>query len=599
MRPQRILVLYWHHGPGELRLAIKRHLHVLDHSRLSHDVVYFNALNGVPSWLRCLQFDVVVLHTTFLCLRWSHVFHTWKWEMRWLNDFKGLKVAIPQDEYDHSEMLDEWLYEIGVDLIITNFDEQHRSCLYPLMCKRALFRKCLTGYLDDEDVHAMQRRLLPPVLRSRDIVYRASHLPYWFGSHGQLKHRIADPVAVQAVKHGLTIDISTDPKDTILGVSWLDFLASGRTVIGTESGSSVLDKRGAVKAKIQSLCAECSDLTFEEVDRRMPKGWDDHRFLAISPRHLEAVMTGTCQILLEGVYDGVLVPHVHYLPLKRDFSNLDELLDAVKDAELLGKISSQAYKDVCESDRYSYRQFAHVLDEAIEELSQHRSEQSVPLARRNARPPFAVAKSAARIAEVQRVARYRTIQAILSSPLYWCVFRHPLVSAAKLQLAARLFVGSRAMLSLLTVSLPAAKRAGLRVRDILMDCFMFRIMEQIQHGHVWGLKDVEIPCVVDAKSDALIFRSVYRDNSSSDEPSRNLRPLCEGPEQQRYSSLRWDHSLVGSRVAYPIVGSRRLNLSVGQSGSYIFRTFPVLMKVFPKQMRLLLDGSIRGALRVR
>ena len=31
-----------------------------------------------------------------------------------------------------------------------------------------------------------------PTERAHDLVYRAARLPYWFGSHGQLKHRIGD-----------------------------------------------------------------------------------------------------------------------------------------------------------------------------------------------------------------------------------------------------------------------------------------------------------------------------------------------------------------------------------------------------------------------
>ena len=38
----------------------------------------------------------------------------------------------------------------------------------------------------------------------------------------------------------------------------------------------------------------------------MPRGWDSYAFFAISPRHLEAVITKTAQVLVEGRYSGVL-----------------------------------------------------------------------------------------------------------------------------------------------------------------------------------------------------------------------------------------------------------------------------------------------------
>ena len=40
----------------------------------------------------------------------------------------------------------------------------------------------------------------------------------------------------------------------------------------------------------------------------MPSGWDSYAFFAISPRHLEAVITKTAQVLVEGRYSGVLEP---------------------------------------------------------------------------------------------------------------------------------------------------------------------------------------------------------------------------------------------------------------------------------------------------
>ena len=50
------------------------------------------------------------------------------------------------------------------------------------------------------------------------------------------------------------------------------------------------------------------DATFEEVSRRMPSDWDAHQLVALSPRHLEAALTGTAQLLVEGRYDDVLDP---------------------------------------------------------------------------------------------------------------------------------------------------------------------------------------------------------------------------------------------------------------------------------------------------
>jgi hypothetical protein len=363
---KRILVLYWHPEPlAKMRVAILHHLQAMESSPANHKIIYYNTFNGAPAWLGYLNFDAVILHTTFLCLRWSHRFYPWKWQLRWIKDLRCLKIAIPQDEYDHSEILDEWLYEWGVSAIFTNFDQAHRKILYPIMQNQAEFYNCFTGYIDDAVARTYQPKLLPVAARSNDIVYRATHLPYWFGSQGQLKHQIADVVAERAGKHGLKCDISTRPEDIIVGNDWIDFVASGRAIIGCESGSSALDRRGEIKAKIQSLLAENPHLSFEEVGACMPTGWDDYRFFAISPRHFEAVVTKTCQILVEGHYDGVLEPDKHYIPLKRDFSNLDQVLEKVKDHPYIQDMVERAYEDIYLSGRYTHQKFAEKIEMVI------------------------------------------------------------------------------------------------------------------------------------------------------------------------------------------------------------------------------------------
>ena len=365
MVPKRILVLYWYPVPlDEMRLTIRQHLQALESSETKHQIVYHNVY-GNTKRLRGLKFDAVILHTTFLCMRWSHLFYQLKWDLRWIKEIECVKIAIPQDEYDHSEVLDEWLYEWQVSTIFSCFDEENRRTLYPLMCDKATFVPALTGYIDEETAKRTESKLLKMECRPNHIVYRASQLPYWFGNHGQLKHKIASIFSERVQFHGLSFDISTRESDTIVGESWLDFIASGKTVIGCESGSSALDRRGEIRAQIQSLLQKNPSATFEEVNSCLPPGWDNFSFFAISPRHLEAVIAKTCQILVEGSYSGILKPHTHYIPLRRDFSNMAEVLEIIKDSSVLEEIAERAYSDIYSSKKYSYRAFASQVEQAM------------------------------------------------------------------------------------------------------------------------------------------------------------------------------------------------------------------------------------------
>jgi hypothetical protein len=364
--PQRILVLYRHSLPGEMLSSVRHHLQSLKYSEVKHELFYFNCLIGAPAWLKYFHFDAIVLHTTFLSIRWSNVFQYWKWQLQWIKDAKCVKIAIPQDEYDYSEILDQWLFEWNVSTILTNFDQEQRESLYPKMHKVGVFYKCLTGYIDEETAKEYANKVYLIADRPYDIVYRAKNLPYKFGSHGQLKHKIGVIIKERAKYFQLKLNISTSDKDTILGDKWFDFLAAGKTIIGCESGSSVLDKKGEISHKIQQILSKDEFLTFDEVSISLPDGWDNYKFFAISPRHFEAVITKTCQILVTGNYDGVLEPNRHYIPLKKDFSNLDEILEKIQDIAYITSIAECAYKEIYLSGKYTYKIFAKIIETAIE-----------------------------------------------------------------------------------------------------------------------------------------------------------------------------------------------------------------------------------------
>jgi hypothetical protein len=89
--------------------------------------------------------------------------------------------------------------------------------------------------------------------------------------------------------------------------------------------------------------------------------------LTITPRHFEAVITKTCQILVENSYKGILIPNRHYIPLKTDLSNVDEALEQLRDLRWLQEIADVTYSEIFLQGKYTYRHFAYQIEDAIEE----------------------------------------------------------------------------------------------------------------------------------------------------------------------------------------------------------------------------------------
>jgi hypothetical protein len=539
----RVLVLYWHPKGRDMRLAVRQHLQLLEGRGLR--ILYRNAIDPAPPWLVWTAPDLCILHTTFLShARWSYGFEEYRRRLGWVASLRCPKVALPQDEYDHAAVIEEWLLELGVTSVYSCFGPEQWGTLYPRLGRRAALHETLTGFIDEHAAAALAKRLVPHSQRPWDIVYRARKLPYWLGSHGQLKHRIADVVRERAGALGLRTDISTRPEDTIYGAGWLDFMMSGRAVIGAESGSSVLDSRGEIQRRISRLVADQPDIGFDEVDAQMPRGWDSYTFFAISPRHLEAVITKTAQVLVEGRYSGVLEAERHYIPVRRDFANLDEALERLQDREAVEAMTERAYRDVYLSGRHNLSAFA----ERLAAEAGVRRAGLVAL-------PFALAKRP-------------------SLPV-----RAPIEGKPLRQLLPHIatFAGALARQPEARAVFLASVRGRISIppEDVVRDVVLLRVLARIREEGPWALS-------VENASGTIMIRTT--DDTSG---SREIR--LDGP----FDHVAWNHSDVAQAVPIYPRRARRGWIALGLYGRHDFPALAEIARTDPGTARMLLARAVK------
>ncbi|MDP9222312.1 MAG: hypothetical protein M3P18_00365 [Actinomycetota bacterium] len=550
-----VLVIYWHPVGTKMRPAVEHHLRALEAYAAQGRVVYLNSFDrSAPD--KSLRVGAVILHTTFCTQRWGDWFGLFKQGFEWVSALDCTKIAIPQDEYDHSEILDEWLFELGVQTIFSNFGPDERRLLYPILADRANFNECLTGYIDPNLAEQILARGVPSIDgRTNDVVYRASHLPYWFGAHGQMKHEIGDMAAARCEQLGLVANISTSYDDVITGDAWFDFLMSGRTVIGAESGSSAIDRRGEIQTAIRAMLLEEPQLSFADVVGRLPRGWDGHALTAISPRHFEAVMTSTAQLLVRGRYSDVLIADEHYIPIEPDLSNLEQVLDRSRDTPELERIARRAYEDIYLSGRFTYRQFARELAEVA-----YADGRLVPTpARAGSRAPGSKSPfPRLRVRETQNAVS--ELCAAIWAPV------HRLVAATAQHAfrarIARAVAGTIAGHPPVRMASLAALRRGHHVRHVLRDLVRLAIID----AHAAAAPDsanASWAVRIERRGDALAIIST---------------PAGEGAASQALITaglkhVVWDHSLVGTSVPFFPADPARGVLGLGEDGTYEFASF--------------------------
>ncbi len=275
-------------------------------------------------------------------------------------------VAIPQDEFINTDVLVDVLAELDVDHLFSCAPPEEWATLYgPLMERGAGITRVLPGYLEPETVRRIETlsRAIPQ--RDIDIGYRAWMPKPWLGRHGMQKRWIADAFVAAGRTSGLRLDVSLEARDTLVGDDWFRFLLRSRYTLGVESGAGILDRDGRIRACADTFVAEHPAATFEEVEARCFPGLDGTLNLrTISPRHLEACATRTPQILVEGAYSGILEAGRHYIPVREDFANVEEVLESVRTGDGHREMADRAYTDVVASGRYGYEAFVHTILEA-------------------------------------------------------------------------------------------------------------------------------------------------------------------------------------------------------------------------------------------
>jgi hypothetical protein len=264
----------------------------------------------------------------------------------WFDGRRGTLVVFLGNEYD---LMDEKL------AFIRSAGAQYVCTQLPIEAGRWVY-----GESRPARVLSLPHALNPHIYRPGATAGRVVDL----GFCGDVYHPfIGDAERTSLIAHvqqrgadwGLTTDIRLNAR--MRRVEWAEFLGRCRGTIGAESGSYYLDRRGRLIQEAQTYCRRHPRATAEDVVERVfcRSKIPFVSGKSISSRHFEPIGTKTCQLLLEGHYNGILRPHEHYIPIKKDLSNLREAVELFRDDSTRTRIVEQAYEYVMDQHTYRHR----------------------------------------------------------------------------------------------------------------------------------------------------------------------------------------------------------------------------------------------------
>lgn len=319
-----------------------------------HEITYYDATNdNCIHELFLNSFDAVVIHFS---VRISVKGHLSEDIYTKLKSYSGAKILFIQDEYDNLAMTYSYMQEIGFDSVFTCVPDQYVDYVYPsTKFKGTRFINNFTGYIP----YVLMNYNFPKIAdRSTHVFYRGRALPYFYGTLGKEKYEIGIKfqAALQQTDITLNVNLESAEDKRIYGEDWYYTLSRSKATLATESGSNVFDFDGDLEQLIESDVQKGKD--YDYIYEKYIKEREQHiQMNQVSPKIFEAICLGTVLVLYEGTYSGILTPGVHYIPLKKDFSNFADVIAMLQDDLALQKIADKAYEDIIQNGRYTYQSF--------------------------------------------------------------------------------------------------------------------------------------------------------------------------------------------------------------------------------------------------
>ncbi len=320
------------------------------------------------------EFDAVVIHYSLVLSDEQYVSAAFREQLK---RFSGLKVQFMQDEYRWVDRAAASSRDVGIGVLFTAAPEPSASQLYDERLPGVRRVPTLTGYVP---ANLQTIRVASLKDRTIDVAYRGRELPFWLGRLTQEKVWIGQGFLERAPRYGLRCDIGWRETERIYGTNWISFIASSRATLGTESGASIADFDGSVEKAVRSYFRAHPAASFNEVHEAVLRPYEGNVVVnVISPRVFEAVSLGTALVMFPGDYSGIVAPGEHYISLEKDFSNMDDVVDRLRDDAYLDALTARTREHVVGSGRWSYRAFVEEFDRVVaEEASEVRGPSAAP-----------------------------------------------------------------------------------------------------------------------------------------------------------------------------------------------------------------------------
>lgn len=261
-----------------------------------------------------------------------------------LKERTGKLLSFVGNEYDLMLKKKAFLQNVDADYIASQLPHEAHTFVY----------KELSAQLIDAP-HALNENIYRPSKSNKvyDIAFSGAKYGIFIGDQERNNLIKTMTNSTPQLKNKINIGRNTNLPRNL----WVELLQSAKATVGAEAGTYYLDRNGSLLEQSKEYVQQNPDANLDDL---LEKIFDNTSIeyvsgKAISSRHFEPVGTKTCQILLEGNFNGILKEGEHYISVKKNFSNLKDVIDVYSDHDLRNQIVERAYAYISENHTYKNR----------------------------------------------------------------------------------------------------------------------------------------------------------------------------------------------------------------------------------------------------
>ncbi len=309
----------------------------------SLDVTLCNASNLIEyaGHLRSIsRYDLIIILHSLAGDSMSLLLRT----VGWFGRRRGKLVVFVGNEYDLMAQKIAFIQRSRADYVCSQL---------PLAAAQWLYQECpRTRVLALP--HALNPRFYYPdasIPRTCDIGFVGDRYPFFIGDLERT--HLIDFFQRQGASLGLLCKLRTG---RMIRPDWAAFLRTCKAIIGGEAGTYYLDRQAHTLTSAKAFQRKNPRASFDDVFEKFFAPMQNALSgKAISSRHFEPIGTKTCQILLQGDYNGILRADEHYIAVNKDLSNVDAAIERFKDESYRTKMVDRAFEYVMSEHTYAHR----------------------------------------------------------------------------------------------------------------------------------------------------------------------------------------------------------------------------------------------------